>query len=155
MDLNHAAGTLFALSGDSLFQARQVSHAQWGALGEVLFKSFFAPKDFQDSRRWRVQPQQLVQGYPSHQVTGEDERTGRMTIELHNEFTDLTRAHIDLSDLAEKQIPRGLVVGTETLGMFTVREMPRTILETLPNGTIIAVNYQLTLVEVRNEEAGR
>lgn len=155
MNIKNVAGTLFALSGDSLFPARQVSHAQWGALGEVLFKSFFSPKDFQDSRRWRVQTQQLVQGYPSHQMTGEDERTVRMTIELHNEFSDLTKAHIDLTDLAEKQIPRGLVVGTETLGMFTVREMPRTIIETLPNGTIIAVSYQLTLVEVRDEEAGK
>lgn len=155
MDLYHATGTLFGWSGDSLFPERQANHVQWGALGEVLFKSFFSPKDFQDSRRWRVQPQQLVQGYPSHQMTGEDERSVRMTIELHNEFSDLTKAHIDLTDLAEKQIPRGLVVGTETLGMFTVREMPRTIIETLPNGTIIAVSYQLTLVEVRDEEAGK
>lgn len=138
-----------------LDEPKQVNHAQWGALGGVLFKSFFVPKDFQDSRRWRIQPQQLIQGYPSHQSTGEEERTVRMTIDLHNQFTDLTKAHVALTDMAEKQIPRGLVLGTETLGMFAVREMPRTITETTPTGIIVAVSYQLTLVEVRDKEAGR
>lgn len=155
MYLNQMAGTLFAASGDALFSERQVSHVQWGAFGDVLFKAFFAPKSFEDVRRWRVQAQQLVQGYPSHQLSGEDERTVRMTIELHNEFTDLTKAHLDLTDMAERQIPRGLVVGSFTLGVFVVRDMPRTILETLPSGSVIAVSYQLTLVEVRDEEAGR
>ncbi|MNH44931.1 Phage P2 GpU [compost metagenome] len=78
-----------------------------------------------------------------------------MTIDLHNEFTDLTKAHVDLTDMAEQQIPRGLVVGTETLGMFVIREMPRTITETTASGIIVAMSYQLTLVEIREEEAGQ
>lgn len=153
--MDHMAGTLFGYSGDALFPPRQVSHAQWGAFGPVLFQSFFVPKDFQDNRRWRVQAQQLIQGYPSHQLMGEEERTIRMTIDLHNRFTDLTKAHVELTDMAEQQIPRGLVLGTDTLGMFIIREMPRTITETTASGIIVATSYQLTLVEIREEEAGQ
>ncbi len=152
--MSNLMGTAFGYSGDNLFPTREVSHAQFGAYGDVLFKTYFAPKDLIDSRRWRIERQQLVQGYPSHQARGEDERTISMTIELHNEFVDLTMARIALTDLAVNGVPRGLVVGTDTLGLFALRELTRTITETLPNGTVLAENYQLSLVETR-EEAGQ
>lgn len=126
------------------------AHAQWGAYGDITFKGLFTPTQYSDSRKFSVQPQKLVTGYPSHQFFGEDERTFNLTLYVHNAFADLTKVTQALEDMATSGIYRALVIGNTPKGKFSIRAMSKRNELTLPEGQLIAFEQTLTLVEVRN-----
>ncbi len=126
------------------------AHAQWGAYGDITFKGLFTPTQYSDSRKFSVQPQKLVTGYPSHQFFGEDERTFNLTLYVHNAFADLTKVTQALEDMATNGIYRALVIGNMPKGKFSIRAMSKRNELTLPEGQLIAFEQTLTLVEVRN-----
>ncbi len=126
------------------------AHAQWGAYGDITFKGLFTPTQYSDSRKFSVQPQKLVNGYPSHQFFGEDERTFNLTLYVHNAFADLTKVTQALEDMATNGIYRALVIGNMPKGKFSIRAMSKRNELTLPEGQLIAFEQTLTLVEVRN-----
>lgn len=121
----------------------------WGAWGLCVFKTLSTPSSFTDSRRWRVQPQSVINGYPKHQFTGEDERSSNISMTLHNDFCDLAKVHNQL--LAQSNSPESepLVIGSDVLGLFKCKSLTRSYDETTPEGVLIAVTYTLNLVEVR------
>ena len=121
----------------------------WGGWGQCVFKTLSSPSSFSDSRQWGVQAQNVINGYPQHQFTGESERVINLSITLHNDFCDLTGMTRKL--LAQANTPQAepLVVGHEVLGSFKIKTLGQGYDETTPEGVLIATTYKLTLTEVR------
>ncbi|UJZ95039.1 phage tail protein [Photobacterium damselae subsp. damselae] len=126
-----------------------MKYGNWGAWGDIVFKTMESPTSFSDSRKWRVQAQAVINGYPQHQYTGEDERIISLSITLHNEFTDLTIANNDLNAQANTEIAQPMVIGHRVLGFFKCRSLDHSYDDTTQEGVLIASTYRLTLVEVR------
>lgn len=124
-------------------------YSNWGGFGELVFKGRLTPKSLQNTKQWRVNASQVVNGYPFHQLQGEDEHTISIEMQLHNEFCDLTTCMRQLEEQADNQVPKGLVVGNKSYGQCLIKRMAQTGMKTKPNGAIISVTYQCDLVEVR------
>jgi len=124
-------------------------HAQWGAYGDITFKGLFTPTQYSDSRKFALQPQKLVTGYPSHQFFGEEERTFQLTLYVHNGFADLTKVSQTLEEMATGGITRALVIGNQVRGQFGIKAMSARQELTSNEGQLIAFEQALTLVEVQ------
>lgn len=129
--------------------ANAPKHAQWGAYGDITFKGLFTPSDYSDARKFNLQAQKLVTGYPSHQFFGEDERTFNLTIYVHNGFADLTDVSQKIEEMATNGVARALVVGNQVRGIFGIKAMSKRKELTLPEGQLVAFEQSLTLVEVQ------
>lgn len=127
----------------------QAKYASWGGFGDLVFKGRMTPSQFQDSRQWRLSPQELVHGYPRHQAQGEGERVIAMEMMFSNKFCDLTKSAKALDDIAESQVPQMLVVGSKVYGSYSIRSRKQVGTKTTPEGAILSMTYQLELVEVR------
>ncbi|MCY1697158.1 phage tail protein [Lelliottia sp. SL45] len=133
-------------------QNNRPKHTQWGAFGDVVFQTHNAPGQLSDTRRWTWQAQKVINGYPAHQAGGEDERSISLDITLHNRFTNITDGYQTLLSMAQNQVPRALVIGSDTRGRFALKEIRETLTDTTPEGVIVSVRYSLQLVEVRGEK---
>jgi phage protein U len=127
-------------------------HAQWGALGDVVFQSHNSPGRVSDNRQWSWQQQKLINGYPAHQAGGEAERTIQLDITLHNRFANIADMYQRLLSMAQNQVPRALVIGSQSKGMFVVKSIRETLTDTSPEGVTVAVRYDLQLTEVRGAD---
>lgn len=127
-------------------------HSQWGALGDIIFQAHHSPNQVTDSRRWNWQPQKLINGYPAHQAGGEDERSISLEITLSNRFTNIADSYQSLLSMAQNQVPRALVIGSDARGFFVIKDIRETLTDTTQEGAITAVKYSLTLIEVRGEK---
>lgn len=126
-------------------------HAQWGAFGDVSFQTHTAPGQVTDNRQFRWQKQQLVNGYPTHQAGGEDERSMQLEIILHNRFVNISDMYQKLLSMSQNQVPRALVIGSASLGQFAIRSLRTVLTDTSPQGVVISARYSLQLIEVRGE----
>lgn len=126
-------------------------HSQWGALGDVTFQTHTAPGSVSDNRSWNWQPQKLINGYPAHQAGGENERSMQLEITLHNRFSNISDMYQKLLTMAQNQIPRALVIGSDARGKFALKGIRETLTSTTPEGVLIEVRYSLQLIEVRGE----
>lgn len=125
-------------------------YSDWGGFGDLVFKGRLTPKSMQSSRAWRVNASQVINGYPFHQIQGEDEHTVSIEMQFHNQFCDLTKSSNQLEVLAESEQPRALVIGDKSYGLCIVKRLAETGMKTMPNGTIISITYQVDAVEVRS-----
>ncbi|WP_172379780.1 phage tail protein [Vibrio sp. Vb339] len=125
------------------------NYSQWGGFGDLVFKGRFTPNKISDSRTFKINKQDLINGYPAHQNMGEDEHTASLELIFNNYFVDITKMTKQLELMGENGVPRALVVGSVVHGQFCIRKINRTHIETLPSGVITSVNYQIDLVEVR------
>ncbi|MCE7729633.1 phage tail protein [Vibrio campbellii] len=128
---------------------QQAQYASWGGFGDLVFKGRLTPSQFQDTRQWRLTPQELVHGYPRHQAQGESERVISIEMMFSNKFCDLTKSARALDDIAEKQTPQMLVVGSIVYGQYSIRSRKQVGTKTTPEGSITSMTYQIELVEVR------
>ncbi|MBD1572496.1 MULTISPECIES: phage tail protein [Vibrio] len=126
-----------------------VNYSQWGGFGDLVFKGRFTPNKVSDSRSFKLQKQDVINGYPMHQNMGEDEHTASLEMTFNNRFVDITKTIKDLEQMAENGLPRALVIGSTVHGHFGIRKLNRTNIQTLPSGLVIGVDYQVDLVEVR------
>lgn len=126
-----------------------VNYSQWGGFGDLVFKGRFTPNKVSDSRSFKLQKQDVINGYPMHQNMGEDEHVASLEMTFNNRFVDITKSIKDLEQMAENGLPRALVIGSTVHGQFGIRKLSRTNVQTLPSGLVIAVDYQVDLVEVR------
>ncbi|MGR5240225.1 phage tail protein [Photobacterium damselae] len=126
-----------------------MKYGNWGGWGDIVFKTMSSPSSVNDSRKWRVQSQAVINGYPQHQFTGEDERTLSLSITLHNEFADLTAMQNDLLAQANTDIAYPMIIGHSVLGTFKCRSIDKSYDDTTTEGIVIATTYKLGLVEVR------
>ena len=134
----------------TLSNSKQVmKYGSWGSWGDIVFKTMDSPTSVNDNRKWRVSAQSVINGYPQHQFTGEDERTASASITLHNEFADLTAMHNTLIAQSNADNAQPLIIGHTVLGFFKCRSLDRTYDDTTPEGIVIATTYKLNLVEVR------
>ncbi|WP_108945618.1 phage tail protein [Shewanella halifaxensis] len=128
-----------------------MKHGSFGSWGDVVFKTLATPTSISDSRKFRVSPQSVIDGYPQHQISGEDERVISLSITLHNEFSDLAKVSQTLlaqSKPTASTMP--FVLGNEIIAQdMRCRSIVKTLDEMTPQGVLIAVTYQLTLVDVR------
>ncbi len=125
------------------------NYTQWGGFGDLVFKGRFTPNKISDTRTFKIQKQELINGYPLHQNMGEDEHTSSLELTFNNHFVDITKMTKQLEAMGENGVPRALVVGDVVHGQFSIRKITRTNIETLPSGTVTSVDYQLDIVEVR------
>lgn len=126
-----------------------MNNGQWGVWGSVVFKTLSTPSSLKDRRRWRIQSQGVINGYPHHQSMGEDERVINISITLHNDFIDITMMEKAL--ISQAKGDEILVIGTEIIGDFALRDMSKSYDDTTASGTIISASYSLTLVQVRHD----
>ncbi len=124
-------------------------HAQWGAYGDISFKGLFTPTQYSDSRRFSLQGQKLVSGYPSFQFFGEEERTFQLSIYVHNAFADLTMVSQTLDEMATGGVIRSLVIGNAVKGTFGIKAMSAQQELTYEEGQLVGYMQNLTLVEVK------
>ncbi len=121
----------------------------WGGWGQCAFKTLTTPSSLNDSRQWRVNSQNVINGYPHHQFAGEGERTLNLSITLHNDFCDLTKMGNVLQAQCNSIYAEPLVVGSEVLGHFKCKSLGQAYDETTQDGVLIATTYKLNFVEVR------
>ncbi|PKF50915.1 phage tail protein [Enterovibrio nigricans] len=125
------------------------NHTQWGAFGDVSFKGHFTPNSVNRTRQFALKAQDVVNGYPMHQFFGEKEQTASLTMELNNAFVDITKATKTLERMAEKGIPRMLVIGQKIYGNFGIKSISESKMQTTPSGVITSIEYKVDIVEVR------
>ncbi len=125
------------------------NYAQWGGFGDLVFKGRFTPNKISDTKSFKIQKQEVINGYPMHQNMGEDEHTASLELTFNNHFVDITKMTKQLEQMGENGVPRALVVGSIVHGKFSIRKISRTNVQTLPSGVITSVDYQLDIVEVR------
>ncbi|EKO3494044.1 phage tail protein [Vibrio fluvialis] len=128
---------------------QSANYAQWGGFGDLVFKGRFTPNKISDSRTFKINKQELVNGYPMHQNMGEDEHTASLELTFNNHFVDITKMTKQLEQMGENGVPRALVVGSTVHGQFSIRKISRTNIQTLQSGVVTSVDYQLDIVEVR------
>lgn len=126
-----------------------VNYSQWGGFGDLVFKGRFTPNKISDSRSFKLQKQDVINGYPMHQNMGEDEHTASLEMTFNNRFVDITTMTKELEQMAQNGLPRALVIGSIVHGKFSIRKLSRSNVQTLPSGLVIGVDYQVDLVEVR------
>lgn len=124
---------------------------QWGVWGAVVFQTLSTPSSLKERRRWRVPTQGVIYGYPHHQMMGEDERVINLSITLHNDFIDITMMEKAL--LSQANHDWLLVIGSEIIGDFALRDMSKSYDDTSATGAVVVASYSLTLVEVRNGQS--
>ncbi|MGQ3662062.1 phage tail protein [Citrobacter braakii] len=132
-------------------EQQRPKHSQWGALGDITFRTHSSPGRVSDDRRWKWSAQKVINGYPVHQAGGEDERTTTLNITLNNRFVSIADSYQKLIAIAAAEVPRALVIGTDFRGYFVVTGIQETVNTTTPEGTITEAAYSLTLKEVRGE----
>ncbi|MFV0262031.1 MAG: phage tail protein [Kluyvera sp.] len=130
---------------------RRPKHSQWGALGDITFRTHSSPGRVSDDRRWKLNAQKIINGYPVHQAGGEDERTTTLEITLNNRFVSIADSYQQLIALAAAQVPRALVIGTDFRGYYVIVSLRETVNTTTQEGIITEASYSLTLKEVRGE----
>ncbi len=125
------------------------NYAQWGGFGDLVFKGRFTPNKISDTKSFKIQKQELINGYPMHQNMGEDEHTASLELTFNNRFVDITKMTKQLEQMGENGVPRALVIGSTVHGQFSIRKISRTNTQTLQSGAVTSVDYQLDIVEVR------
>lgn len=124
----------------------------WGAFGEITFKTGFAPKSLKESKTYSYRVHKPVKSLPLYDFTGKDEENLEIQITLSRAFVKVSEALRKFEEYAESAEPKTLVIGKTYMGEYIIRSLEKVYEEILPSGEIFQVSLTLKLSKVPKSE---
>lgn len=123
----------------------------YASLGDIVFKALTGFDSLSDTRETKYAQQELIQGKPNLQSTGEGLNEFTMSINFHVYFCNPEEEYLRLNNARISREVLPFIWGNGfSEGDFVITKLDRTINDTDGEGNFIDISCNLTLLEFAN-----